>query len=126
MADDDLIRRGDALAEVGVWLNEKYGLHSHVGQPIANLRHAIAALPAQGVRVRALEWEPLPKGGFHAFCSLIRDIYYADDADDAARQDATRVAAILAALEPAEQTVSTDKTGQDFWLVKNHVGPCGY
>jgi hypothetical protein len=54
MADDDLIRRGDVLAEVGVWLNEKYGLHSHVGQPIANLRHAIAALPPAPDAVEAI------------------------------------------------------------------------
>ncbi len=68
----------------------------------ANEMRRIVSLPAQGVRVKPLVWKPMRLAGLHAFCPLLNVTYYADDADDAARQDATRAAAILAALSPAE------------------------
>ena len=60
-----------------------------------------AALPARGVRVKPLVWEPMRVSGLHAFCPVFKVLHYADDADDAAKQDAERSARILAALEPA-------------------------
>lgn len=78
------------------------------GDPGA-IAYAPAALPAVSapvvVRVKPLAWKPMRLAGLHAFCPLFRVTYYADDAEDAARQDATRAAAILAALAPAEATV---------------------
>ena len=100
MSDNDLIRRGDALAIVvrdRVPTN-RTGSEFRVVSTQDMLK-AIAALPAVTVGVRPLVWEPLTLKGLHAFCPLFGVVHYADDADDAAKQDAARAARILAALD---------------------------
>ena len=108
MGDDDMIRRGDALA-----LTRHDPILKGVREDWAGMVpdedgdwvsfDAIAALPAVSapvaVRMKPLVWEPLRVAGLHAFCPLFRVIYYADDAEDAARQEATRTARIMAAID---------------------------
>jgi hypothetical protein len=117
MSDDDMIRRGDALAEV---------LKRHWPQSVDAAR-AIAALPAVQpvVKVKPLAWK-WSDGlqGWRADCNLTRDVFiayqtrkrwsagsqmltntYHPTADEAkAHLDQMRAARILAALDAHQPT----------------------
>ncbi len=130
MADDDLIRRGDALDAVAAALG-KSGGNDEFGNMMQEVilqneddQEAIATLPAQGVRVKPLVWtradedDGVPQwvsGRYFVrytatgYKLRINGIempkrYLGNDADERAKADADKdhAARILAALAPAE------------------------
>lgn len=94
-SDEDMIRRGDALAEVSL------------GKDWWNAHARIAALPAAApaVRVKPLVWEAA-SGDYprkwQAWCSLMAGYYYADSDDQKRDYETIRAARILAALAAVE------------------------
>jgi hypothetical protein len=98
MADDDLIRRGDAALAVLQNFTQTVQLDAIAALPEApQVRHS------QGVRVKPLVWEETRRAGFRrASCPVFGTMHYAEGPEDEAEQDATRAHRIIAALEPAE------------------------
>lgn len=94
MSDEELIRRGDALAAV------------RVSDFRCDAETAIAALPAFTAGVKPLVWRPAYDGAGQqlavtmADCPALQVRYYAERPEDQPRVEAKRTARILAALEP--------------------------